>query len=74
MNRCKTCKHWKRNTESYESPRMGSCGSDKWEYEGKDMADGVSYGDYEGYSASFETGEDFGCVHHTSNAESEALT
>jgi len=68
MNRCKTCGHWKRHTDKYDSVRMGSCDSDKWEYEGSDLVDGVSYGDYEGYSASFETGEDFGCIHHTSNA------
>ena len=68
MKRCKTCVHWTRNTRKTESARMGSCNSDKWEYEGTDLTDGVSYADYDGYSASFETGEDFGCIHHTYNA------
>ena len=67
MNRCKTCGHWKRNTGSYNSQRMGECDSAKWEYEGRDLPDGVVYADYEGLSASLETGEDFGCVHHTAN-------
>ena len=68
MNRCKTCKHWA-NGNRKRAPHMGSCGCDRWKYEGGDIPDGVSYGDYDGYSATFETGEDFGCIHHTSNAE-----
>ena len=67
MNRCKTCGHWKRSDGRYGFARMGGCDSDKWEYKGDDLVDGVAYADYEGYSASFKTGENFGCIHHTSN-------
>jgi hypothetical protein len=50
--------------------RTGSCDSDKWVYEGRDLPDGVGYSDtVEGYAASFQTGEDFGCVHHSSNED-----
>ena len=69
MNKCKTCGHWERNQGNRDSVRMGSCDSDKWEYEGEDLIDGVAYADYEGYCASFKTGEDFGCIHHTANKE-----
>ena len=69
MNMCKTCGHWKRNNGKYDSVRMGLCDSDKWECDGEDLVDGVSYTDHDGYMASVETGEEFGCIHHTSNAE-----
>jgi hypothetical protein len=56
--------------------RMGSCDSDKWVYVGDldkrgstELPDGVHYSDCGGYTASFQTGEDFGCVHHSSNED-----
>jgi hypothetical protein len=65
MSTCKTCQHWKRNTDSWDAPHAGSCSSPKFEYaDGNDVPkDGLAYSDYEGYWASFETGEDFGCIH-----------
>jgi len=42
---------------------MGTCSSEKWEEGDDDMPDGVSYTDYEGWSATFKTGQDFGCIH-----------
>lgn len=72
MNTCKTCQHWRRYTDSFDSEYRGThagrCNSDKFVYDEKVALDGLRYWDYEGYSAGFETGEDFGCVHHSSPA------
>lgn len=58
MNKtCKNCKH---------GGAGGGCNSDKFVEEswGDPMPeDGMLYWDYEGYSAGFRTGPDFGCVH-----------
>lgn len=69
---CETCKHWKRSPESYMRSDYGSCESDKFVYsawiEHEELPDdGLEYGDYEGYSASFTTASKFGCVHHEVN-------
>jgi len=52
---CKNCTHWEKN----------NCDCDKFVYEGYDEPpiDGLVYWDYESYSAGFETGEQFGCIH-----------
>jgi hypothetical protein len=62
MNTCKDCKHWERNKDEKYA---GRCDSEKFVYsDGNDcQKDGLQYWDYEGYSAGFETGEDFGCIH-----------
>jgi len=62
--KCKDCKFWRRNTDS-DPVFMGDCSSDKFVYATDDEPekDGLSYGDYEEYSAFFSTGEDFGCIH-----------
>jgi len=43
----------------------GTCDSDKFIYYGDENAldDRLSYFDYENYQASFEVGENFGCIH-----------
>ena len=67
MKRCKTCKHWKRYKDDfdivYHGKHAGKCDSEKWIENDKCPVDGVRYWDHEDYSAGFETGEDFGCVH-----------
>lgn len=64
MNRCKTCKHWTRMDDG-DQPHAGHCDSPKFVYQAPLPVDGLEYWDYESYSAGFQTGEDFGCVHHT---------
>ena len=46
----------------------GECSNPEFFYTGDGYPDdcsqaGLAYGDYEGYSAHFETGPEFGCVH-----------
>lgn len=79
MSTCKTCKHWQRYTSNfdkrYHGEHTGCCNSEKFIYKDMDQKaekDGVAYWDYEGYSAGFETGEDFGCVHHAPFAAKES--
>ena len=65
---CKTCVHWTppaaEDIRCYGSkPWEGYCDSDKFEYR-ECAKDGLSVSDAECYSASFTTGEDFGCIHH----------
>lgn len=62
--RCKTCQHW--SQAPCNTKPLGLCACPKFVYEKFDeetQADGLYYWDYEGYSAGFETGPDFGCVH-----------
>ena len=67
--RCGTCKHWWRYTDGfdvkYHGDRTGVCISDKFRYCAAPPTprDGLRYWDHEGFSAGFDTGEDFGCVH-----------
>ena len=70
LGRCGTCKHWRRYTEKFEveyhGKHAGTCNSNQFVYdEGRPQPPqaGLRYWDYEGYSAGFDTGEDFGCVH-----------
>lgn len=66
---CKDCKHWTRN-EEYDK-YFGKCNSDKFVDMSQDCSDltdendldKLTYSDYEGYQASFSTGEKFGCIH-----------
>ena len=61
---CENCKHWihPKNDRDY-----GDCDSEKFIYAeeiGKELElDVLTYGDYDGYMASFETGAKFGCIH-----------
>ena len=67
--RCGTCVHFSRYTEDsgidYNGKHAGRCDSGKFIYDEdtKLPADGLRYWDYEGYSAGFEVGEQFGCIH-----------
>lgn len=68
MNKCKNCKYWLRNTKEFETKDFGECTCKKFQYEDifrekKTTDDMLLYADYEGYSASFETGQNFGCIH-----------
>jgi len=73
MNTCKTCEHWKEDELKWFTPRLGhgTCQSDKIaENEGqKQTQDMLIYSYSEG--GYFETGPDFGCVHHRQKNPSE---
>jgi len=61
MDTCKTCKYWRR--KAYR----GTCKCPKFvEYTAGmlEQNDTLIYWDYEGYSAGFDVGKDFGCIHH----------
>jgi hypothetical protein len=67
---CKHCAYWERYSDAfnikYHGPHAGECSCDKFTYSDDDSKvsrDGLQYWDYDGYSAGFETGELFGCVH-----------
>ncbi len=71
MMKCKNCKHWKRN----DGGLFGMCNSNKfidtskeWDYIGvnknvNNRSDCLEYHDSEEYKATFDTGEEFGCIH-----------
>jgi hypothetical protein len=68
LERCKNCKYWTRTEkEEHNSGLYGDCNSSKFEYEidRESLVDGdkLLYQDYEGFSAGFVTGEEFGCIH-----------
>lgn len=70
---CKDCMYYQENTERYERKQYGKCCNEKFIYDSwlndneedevRKNNDCLLYADYEGYSASFEVGENFGCVH-----------
>jgi len=68
--RCKDCRFFTAG-ESYCEPNdgpFGSCGHEAFAYSDgvpgdAKRTDGLYYSDYEGYSAGFSVGEDFGCIH-----------
>ena len=68
--RCKTCKSWERNSPGWDIEKHGVCWSDKFhdseDYWESDLPlDGaVVQGDIDHLSW-IETGESFGCIHHT---------
>lgn len=87
MNRCKTCKFFKRYTEKYDNNNYGRCGSNKLLY-AETTKDGVEYWnngimktlkdtdlllfmDAEGYQAEIEVGQDFGCIHYQKEKEND---
>lgn len=61
---CDKCAHWT-PSDSIKRPNEGTCSSDKFAYIGEDTIepDELGYSDYEGYSANFNTGPKFGCIH-----------
>lgn len=67
LGRCGTCKHWQRYTEAfdmiYNEAHAGTCNSDRFVYDKKTPENGLHYWGYDSYSAGFDTGENFGCVH-----------
>ena len=69
MITCKECKFWRRGDiwTALEDERFGSCRCPKLVYAdtvyNKRTSDMLIYQDYEGFEASFDTGEDFGCIH-----------
>ena len=70
-NRCGTCKHWCRYKEKfdrdYHGEHAGLCGNKVFVEGANPGKDGLAYWDHEGYSAGFNTGENFGCVHWVVN-------
>lgn len=71
MKTCKNCIFWERYKEAGDiesrGEHAGICNSAKF-IDANDSCekvpkDGLRYWDYEGYSAGFETGENFGCIH-----------
>lgn len=75
-NKCKNCKYFERNKEEYCCNKYGNCNCTKFVYGSsfihndsryndynEEKADELLYKDYEGYSAGFEVGENFGCIH-----------
>lgn len=69
---CKTCAHWTRAAEldaKYHGKHAGRCNSVSFVYGSNVPKSGLAYWDQESYSAGFMTGEDFGCIHHTSKAD-----
>lgn len=68
QGRCATCKFWERYTKTADvdcyGAHNGGCRSEKFiEQEDKDHDDALYYWDFEGYSAGFQTGQNFGCIH-----------
>ena len=70
MIRCKDCKFWIRDYRYRGEVKVdmifGSCGCDKFQYDDSESPnedDILSYWDFEGCSAGFSTGQNFGCIH-----------
>ena len=70
--KCKNCIHWKKHEPEGKNNYLlfaGDCDSEKFIYSEelnfgeKPQDDMMEYGDFEGYSASFYTGPEFGCIH-----------
>jgi hypothetical protein len=65
-NTCSSCKYWIRTNDKHVDETLGNCKSDKFIYDPWSKghpSDVLVYSDYEGYSAGFCTGQDFGCIH-----------
>ena len=68
---CENCKHWEGPDNMFDVKNIfGHCNSDKFFYaDNLDKTklnyylDSLEYSDYEGYSAGFRTGKNFGCIH-----------
>ena len=65
MNKCKNCKYYKAKDDKQN---FGNCNCKKIQYsenlsEKDETDDMLIYWDYELYSAGFEVGKNFGCIH-----------
>jgi hypothetical protein len=64
---CGTCKYFTPYTDAfdleYHGAHAGRCSCDKFVENAKVPVDGLGYWDYESYSAGFEVGAGFGCIH-----------
>lgn len=73
--KCKNCKYFIRNNidNGWGNNKYGSCNCDKFVYGGSyekekvGQNDRLFYEDFESYSAGFEVGENFGCIHWEKN-------
>jgi len=71
MGKCKNCSYWKEENSNPDSLMDwgGECKSNKFVYaenlnRGEEPEpDMMKYWDWEGYSAGFSTGPEFGCIH-----------
>lgn len=77
METCKTCDYCNRRTDDYTLKKCGDflgwCRCKKFVYTGdnkKTQPNGLGYWDSESYGAGFETGANFGCIHHTKSLSS----
>lgn len=67
--KCRDCVSWRENVPTKSDLEIGrsdcgECSSEAFTYQDDDRkSDGLDYWDYEGYSAGFTTGPDFGCIH-----------
>lgn len=71
---CKTCKYWEKKKKNEFFPEMderfGECKCSSFMYNDEHYklnslpANSFLYMDYEGWEASFVTGEEFGCIHY----------
>lgn len=75
---CKNCKYYFKFVDKpYKPQKYGDCNCEKFEYEEygnyKNIKDKLVYSDYEGYSAYFYVGEEFGCIHWKQKDENTIL-
>lgn len=66
MGKCEGCGFWVYKESSASPKHYGDCRCPKFCYEYPDKegdTNNLLYMDCEGYSAEFETGKDFGCIH-----------
>ena len=61
---CETCETWTRHIGEYSIPNTGICMSAKMVHIDRNRKCPKDSLGYEGFYASFITGEDFGCIHH----------
>lgn len=62
---CKNCKHYTKPRDDYDKKYdLGKCDCDKFVYQADSpLNDRLGYWDYEGYSAGFDVGGNFGCIY-----------
>ena len=74
--RCRTCKTWSRNNRPFWNIKYGLCTSPKI-IDADGYSEDTLYSDFvlayliDGDPAGLETGELFGCIHHTPLPEGE---
>lgn len=63
---CKNCKHYVAPRGDDKKDDLGECNCNKFFYDNNELRplnDKLEYWDYEGYSAGFYVGKNFGCIH-----------